>query len=203
MVRFVSTLGLGLSLLGCDAVTSSAPIGSQAVPIDAKNWDGAWLGDAGEPVRFRVVDSANGILRMSEMEGDDSERRWKHSYLYLRTAAGHEDWIFASMKDDPDDEPPKYVWARVKKQGDYLLVWRPDSTRFQALVEEGALPGELEDDRDIHLQELDEEGLALIIGEERGVLFEWDDPLILRRLDEDLTLCRTPYTMAGCETRRD
>jgi hypothetical protein len=93
------------------------------VPIDAEDWDGTWLGDAGdEPVRLQVVDSAKGVLRISEIEGDGGERRWKHSYLFLRTVARHEDW---------------------------------------------------------------------------------DDPLILRRLDENLTLCRTPYTMAGCATKRD
>lgn len=189
--RMMVSIVLTLFLTACVEVTSTAPVGSKAVPIDAEDWDGTWLGDNDEPVLFRVMDSANGILRMSEIE-DEGERRRKHSYLYLRTVDGHEEWIFASFADErPDDEPPRYLWARVKRRGEFLLVWIPDSTKFEELVEEGFLPGEVirgESGNRAHiaLDELDEEHLALITSEERGVLFDWGDPSVLwrsKRLD--------------------
>jgi hypothetical protein len=181
----IVAIALMLFLTACVEVTSTAPVGSKAVPIDAEEWNGTWLDDDDEPVLFRVVDSANGILKMSGIEESDGTRRWVHSYVYLRTVPGHEGWIFASYQDKPaDHEPPGYLWARVKRQGEFLLVWLPDSTKFEELVEEGALPGEVIRGEEsgnvahITLDEFDEEHLALIASEERGVLFDWDDPRI-------------------------
>jgi hypothetical protein len=171
-----------LSLLACHPVQSIAPVGSRPVALDAEDWNGTWCGDDGDPVLFRVVDSANGVLRMSGIEIEEGEARWEHSYLYLRTVPGHEDWIFVSAEDDlREDEPPSYSWARVKRKGELLLVWFPDAAKFEALVEDGRLPGEIDDDRDVRLWELDDADLALIVGEESGALFEWDDPHILWR----------------------
>jgi hypothetical protein len=173
------------SVLGCHPVQSGAPVGSRPVPLVAEDWNGTWCGDDGDPVRFRVVDSANGVLRMSGIEIEEGEARWKHSYLYLRTAPGVENWIFLSVADElSEDEPPSYYWARVKRKGEFLLVWFPDPAKFESLVEDGMLPGEIDDDRDVRLGELDDAHLALIAGEESGALFEWDDPHILWRSAE-------------------
>jgi hypothetical protein len=182
MIRVLVLLAGFVLSLGCDPVRSDALVGSQPLALDAGEWDGTWLGDDGDPIRFRVVDSAKGVLRMSGIEIEEGERRWKHSYLYLRTVPGHEDWVFVSVADErSEDEPRSYYWARVKRKGEFLLVWPPDSAKFVALVEEGILPGEIDGDRDVRLGELDDEHLAFIAGGESGVLFEWDDPYILVR----------------------
>ncbi len=46
------------------------------------------------------------------------------------------------------------------------------------------LPGTVEEGGDVVLDQLGPQHLALIASEERGVLFEWEAPMILRRLDD-------------------
>ena len=91
------------------------------------------------------------------------------------------DWIFASIPDK--DNLKRYLWGRIKQDGQQVVVWVPDSEKFQALVEEGKLPGKIEDS-DVILGNLTSDHLKLITSETEGVLFEWDEPIIFRRFSK-------------------
>ena len=173
------------ALLGCDAVYSSAPMGGEVAAITGSEWEGAWY--TGEGVlAIHVVDEDAGEIMVSYIDdGGRGDRAWslpriESHPVYLRSSGN---WLLASR--ERSDEPGVWEWARVKKEGDLLILWTPEASAFEELVAEGALPGTVEEGEystTITLGELSSAHYELITGESRGVLVDWDDPEVLVRI---------------------
>jgi hypothetical protein len=50
------------------------------------------------------------------------------------------------------------------------------------MVQNGVLPGTVDENGDITLGELSADHIKVITSETRGVLFNWDDPIVFIRL---------------------
>ena len=81
-----------------------------------------------------------------------------------------------------------YFWARVKQGTDSIIAWLPDYKKFKALVEEGTLPGEVDSEHSyggaVMLGDLKPEHYQAIVSGEHGVLFDWEDPIVLFRMED-------------------
>lgn len=174
-------VGVALALLlgaGCDYVVSSKPVGESPLVLEESEWKGTWLHGDG-PLTVRIAEAQEGRLEVAWIEEKDDALVLESVSAQLRTSG---DWIFASFTGI-DDELDKegYLWGRLERDEDRLLLWWPRPERFRRLVEEGLLPGEV-DDGDVVLGELGEQHLAIIGSEEHGVLFAWDEPMTFQRL---------------------
>jgi len=67
-------------------------------------------------------------------------------------------------------------------EGKRILAWFPRPERFAQRVREGVLPGKVDEKGNVTLSELQEEHLQLITQEQKGVLFAWENPLVLFKL---------------------
>jgi hypothetical protein len=63
-------------------------------------------------------------------------------------------------------------------------VWIPDVTKIRELVKAGSLPGTVAEDGDVTLGDLNAAQLGVITSEDKGILFEWTNPMILIRLSK-------------------
>lgn len=166
-------LALALSLLGaCTTVHSAAPVGDTPVAVEAEAWHGTWAHPEGALV-VEALDPPGNRLRVSWIDGTEI----RSLEVHLLEASGH---MFASFADP--DRPELYLWMRIDKNADQALAWRPAAEKIAALVKEGELPGTVDDDGNVVLRELSPAQLALLTSEARGVLFEWEDPLVLTRV---------------------
>jgi len=164
-------------LSGCNQVGSIHPVGSEPVSLNPEDWNGKWgLPFEKEFLRLRVLDGDNGMLRM--VSYDSKGEPEKSQDVLLRRVDG---WTFASVAKEGGGDG--YLFARINNSGGRtLLVWLPDYDRFRGLVEKGVLPGKT-DPETVTLGLLLAVHLKLITSGEVGTLFDWDDPVVLIRLD--------------------
>jgi hypothetical protein len=177
---------------GCAGVYTLQPVGEKPANLEPAKWDGTWIADLnGGPKSFtlKVVDGAAGELRVSGIE----ERNGKPT-LENVTVLVHEsgEWLFASVREtaadrlgsnrEPNDEEFRHAWGRLKRDGDLLIVWAPDVAKFTALVEHGKLRGKEVSGGDILLEKFSAADLRSLTTGGFGVPFEWESPIIFRRL---------------------
>ena len=167
-------------MLGCDVVYTSKPIGEEPVVISSDDWEGIWRASDGPVLNVKVVDEANGVIEYSEWESEKEEE--EPIKVYLREWGS---WEFCNLKGPEDEEHAEhYVWGRIGNQdGRVVIIWWPDADRFRELVEEGILPGTIENG-DVILGDLTAEHMELITTSAEGVLFLWDEPTVLVRTEE-------------------
>lgn len=172
---FVCLLTLGLG--ACDYVSSEKPFGRTALRADPESWAGTWLNEDGA-LTVRVVDAAKGHLEVGWIESGRDGLRLELLEAHLREFGGD---AYASFTGLDDDEVPGYLWVRLAREGERLVLWLPEAESFERLVGEGVLPGRLEEDG-VVLGALDESQLALVGADEGGELFAWREPMVLLRV---------------------
>ena len=166
---------LALALAGCDYVSSEHPVGTEPVIVAEEDWNGTWL-HADGTITLRVVDSAQGLLEAAWVDEDEGRFVLETVRIHLRQHGG---WTFASFAGVEDF--PDHLWSRLGIDGRQVFLWWPRTEEFARLVADGLLPGEVDEDGDVTLERLADEQLAIVVSEEHGALFEWDEPMVFRR----------------------
>ena len=124
-----------------------------------------------------VVDPEKGILKVAWLESDkDGSPEMKTMDVEIRES---DEWLFANTKDD--DKSNEYLWGRIKNEHGQILVWAPDIAAFRRLVEGGVLPGKVARSS-VVLENLKPEHLKILTSGERGILYRWDEPVVLRKM---------------------
>jgi len=183
--RFLAVAAILPLLAACDVVLSTDPVGNEPVTLAAEEWQGTWITDDGA-ITLVVPEGPPGRLLLAWIEVRDKPEL-ETALVHVRSAGG---WIFGSFEDNEGKEegagqrPARYIWGRLVKDEGKILFWLPREERFRELVEAGVLPGEVDEDGDVLLGKLGPEHLAVVTSEDRGGLFAWEDPTILRRLGD-------------------
>jgi len=171
---FLLILVLGVTFSGCTAVYCIKPMGETPVSIEPEDWDGSWMHDDGF-INIKVNDAEKGTFEAAWIEN----KKLESVNVQLQSCG---DWFFGSSLDSAEKQ--RYIWGRIKKEGQQLVIWAPDVDKFKVLVEEKILPGKVDSDGNVSLGELSSEHMKIIASEKKGVLFEWDDPVVLFRISE-------------------
>lgn len=141
-------------------IYSEHPLGEPAV-LDPKEWNGRWLGSSHGSPRLgtiSVVDSDT--IRLRDADCDPStEDRERDDRLRLRQ---YKNWYIFAEK--PDSTSGLYVISLLLRRVGAAVEWfYPNEERVKALIEQGDLPGRIEDGRAI-LGALTPEHYALLFG---------------------------------------
>ena len=177
LILGIAVVALAMALSACTPVLVREPIGETPYPVRSEEWEGEWIHEDGLMI-IRVADEGQGTLLVAGVEEKEGALRLETLKVTLRQSG---EWVFASVRDETASaKEDEYVWARVRKDGSMIVVWLPDADKFKRLIEEGTLPGET--GGSIILKDLKKEHYEIITSEAQGVLFEWDEPMILRRV---------------------
>lgn len=161
-------------------VVSGRPLGDTPVRLDPAEWEGTWTAADGGPVVVRVDDAAGGQLRLAWIEGEKEMVLKTAMVSVLRSGP----WFFANMREDVKDASPSvYLFALVKRQKGTMLIWPPRPESFARLIREGVLPGTVTKEK-VLLGELKPEQMKIIASEDRGVLFDWENPIVLMKMGD-------------------
>jgi len=153
-------------------------MGERTVDLIPEEWEGTWLSPEGDVVFVTDVDPKEASILTSWVEEEDEKLVLKKSVIYFGEAAG---WTFVSMPDQ-SESPVRHFWGRIERQQDETaVVWLPDHKKFEKLVVEGLLPGIVEAG-DVHLSQLDSSHYLMIASEQNGILLNWDEPVVYRRI---------------------
>ena len=156
----------------CNAVITKRPVGEKPARIVAKDWEGDWF-TADGTAKVKVVDADKGILKIFWLEDDKQGKpAMKTADVELRESG---DWLFASTREE--EKGRGYVWGRIRNEDRQIVLWLPADKVFKQLIKEGVFPGKVEGD-DVLLDELQPQHLKLIMSGDRGILFDWDKPVV-------------------------
>ena len=184
--RLLSTVGCGVLVLtfGSAAVYTSKPIGEKPAVISSEDWEGVWMGRGivkGLAINIEVLDEDKGVVRAVWIDDLGNGKFKLQDHEVNLTESG--EWRFFSLEEKEPEESERnerYLWGRLQNGDGLIGIWLPDAAKFEALIEEGILPGTVENGSVI-LGELTAEHMELITTSEEGVLWEWGKPLILFR----------------------
>ena len=152
------------ALAGCE-VASVEPMGGVPVSIEAEDWEGLWVSDDGSNWGVvRVVNASEGELEIGYVGFDEEKFLLETNAVYVRTAATDiavQKAMFVSMNDE---DPDLFIWGLLRKNDDEVEIQLPVASRFRELVENGTLPGRVEEGiiDSVILEELTVEHLAFI-----------------------------------------
>lgn len=140
-LRAIAATTLATTLVSCNAPMTVAPIGTQPVPLEPKEWDGRWISVSGDAMyTVRVIDPTNGKAIVTE-EHFEPFTVDGPQVAYLRS---HGNWQFLSgtsvPKPDQKDQPSRYYYGRALRLGDELLVWEPNEDAIAELIRREELP---------------------------------------------------------------
>jgi hypothetical protein len=170
---------LMLLMAACTEVNSIFPVGENSVSLKPEEWNGKWVAEASndEFAKIEVLPGRQGVLRVT---GFSHGKEDKPLDALLRSTGNG--WMFANVARDDNTA---YYWALIRNEdGRMIYVWIPNFDKSKELVEAGTLPGEVRGDS-VSIDMLRPEHLK-IITEEHGALFDWNQPLVLRKVDGKL-----------------
>lgn len=181
-MKRISACAVGILLIvcGCSIVASKAPVGQVPVVVDEKGWNGTWYNPDGTYCVLQVRNEHEGILQLAWIE-NDKELKYQSGEVFIRKSGNV---LFVSTKETQEKTGADvvYVWARIKKERNMILIWLPDEEKFRKLIEAHILPGEIKNGMTI-LGDLKPEHMKAITSEEKGLLFDWERPLVLIKVN--------------------
>jgi hypothetical protein len=138
------------------------------------------------PVSIELADSSNGVLRAHFFVTDVDKERMNLSGLplvydvYLRRSG---DWVFANVEvKDPDktNNPPAYVWGRVRKDKRVAYLWWANAFILGDLQKEGKVPPYASSER---MAAFTSNHIAQIMSPTNPVPFIWQSPMLFIKQD--------------------
>jgi len=168
-------------LCSCTSVTCKQPVGEKPVVLDKAKWNGSWANANGDVFYTRVKDAGQGLLELVSAAIEDSEIKVERATVRIRASAA---WLWASMKDEDDEN---FSFGRVTEPGQEILYWIPQPAPFAERVRKKQLPGVVTKDsdgkdKDVLLEALSTEHIKAIEEGKWGEVFDWSQPVVLRRL---------------------
>lgn len=166
-------------LCGCSPVYIEQPAGSKPRDISRNSLEGTWLlGDLALTVA--VMDGTNGLLNIGWIEDNNGAFTLREAEVLIRE---HGCWDFANLRDSDWTNGIRYSWGRLGINDGLVMFWCPVESAFQDLIDAGTLPGSTNSGK-IVLYSLDTNALDFIMSGTNGFLFNWDEPLIFRKIKQ-------------------
>ncbi|MBM4295591.1 MAG: hypothetical protein FJ126_11920 [Deltaproteobacteria bacterium] len=167
---------LAAAICGCAVVASVEPVGERPKEVSPDEWGGAWI-HKDHPIKIKVTDPRKGVLQVAWVEEKGGSFVLESYQIELREAGA---WTLGNVKAREGSAP--YLWGLVKNDHGQIIIWTPAPEYFKKLVQTGVLPGQVEKGGDVVLEKLTSEHLNLMISEDKGVGFDWKQPLVFFRV---------------------
>ncbi len=178
MTRLGSFLGLlaaGL-VFGCAAVSSVGPVGERPKELTRNEWDGTWI-VKNQSITVKVLEPQSGTLQIAWVEEKEGRLELESFQVEIRES---DDLMLANVKEE--EGASRYYWALMRKDEGQIIVWYPDSSQFGKLIEAGTLRGKVEKGGSVVVEKLTREDLKLVVSGEKGICFDWKQPMVLFRV---------------------
>jgi len=165
-------------ILGCAAVSSVEPVGERPKEISQNEWGGTWIHKS-HSITIKVLNEQKGLLQIAWVEEKEGGLKIESYQVAIRESG---EWIFGNIKEKED--AASHYWALIKKDMGQIIVWTPDPARFRKLVQTGDVRGKVEG-YNVILEKLTPDDLKVILSGDKGVHFEWENPVVFFRLGKE------------------
>lgn len=174
-------IGTVLVSLGCSSVTTIQPLPWKIETADQERFEGTWIfADGSLQIRF----AATGVARFAGLDWEDDRFQLERGEM---TICHGEELDFLSVRTEEDGTwMDRYylVQYRFTDEGD-LVLWLPNAEAFADAIAQGRLEGTVEGEdccKDVTITGPPDALLALIDDADDSELFDYREPMILRRV---------------------
>jgi len=173
-------IALLLLFTGCSSVTIPQPLSSPPQPVDQEQFEGTWLF---EHNTFAVRFASNGVARIACTEWRDDDFGLLRGEMVV-TEGRENNYISVRFEED-GQWTNDYLVFQYKFAGDALVLWWPNVDEFEAAIRAKRLQGDVSKNKyaaSISITNSPSELLAFLNDPARKTLFEYKDPIVLRRV---------------------
>jgi hypothetical protein len=184
-IKYILATLITFVLLGCEGVFISRPMGEKVVLLKARDWDGSWLREDGF-LKTKVLDGEKGKLIAAWIENAGEGFKLVCDTIYIRKTGERMFWNkkekYWSIGGDGGSQTDNYLWGKIKRNGRQVILWKADIETFKGLVNEGKLPGRVDKDGSVFLDDLSQVHLKIFLSEKERALYDWNEPFVLNRI---------------------
>ncbi len=172
---FLALLAVAL-IFGCAAVSSVEPVGERPKELTPSEWDGTWI-VKNQSITVKVLEPQKGTIQVAWVEERKGRLELESFQVEIRES---DNLMLGNVKEEEGES--RYYWALVRKDEGQIVVWYPDPSQFRKLVEAGTLRGKVEKGGSVVVEKLTREDLKLVFSGDKGVCFDWKQPMVLYRM---------------------
>jgi len=184
MGAILLALCAALLLCSCSSVSTKYPLTADPKAIDQEKFEGSWQSDKSV---LRIQFAKSGIAQIAGLVWKDDNFEIARGEMIV--TQGNE-YNFLSVRFREDEEWMEgylLVQYRFTDQGD-LVLWRPNNDAFEEAILKTLLTGDIQ--KSTHSSQIritSEPGtlLKFINDPDNLTLFEYREPMILRKIAED------------------
>ena len=174
---------------GCTSVTSVNQLGTKPVKLDSEEWDGTWSNAKGQMFFIKVKDPAKGILRVAYVEHKKGDFRISKFDMAVKEGKSSKFCNIQVKGIVPEDEEElkdkeyagSYYWMLIENKKNTMIVFFPNDEKIGELIKEGKIKG-VKKKSALILQGTSEEITKFVESQKNGELYEWKEPMTLRRM---------------------
>lgn len=171
LIAWLMTLG------GCHVVYSTTPVGGQPAKLAASDWEGVWTHRDGA-VTVAAIDAEKGMLDIGWVEKKQDRLVFEQYRVQVRQSG---EWLFGNVQDP--DQSHLYVWGRLRKEDNQIVLWAPQFSTLKTLVERKVLRGAVtENGEDLVLDNPDPVAVQRLMRGTDGIPLDWENPIVFNRL---------------------
>lgn len=168
-------------LAGCSSVVTVQPLPQTRDQREHALLEGEWLSeDSVVSLRF----ASDGVGRIAALDWRDDRFQIEEARLMICKGVAGSYFTVRVREHGAWEDNYYFARYRLTSRGD-LLVWVPTVDVFRAAVAAGRLEGTVAKGKwgtSVTVTSAPEKLLAFLEGRHNGNLFEWEEPIILRRL---------------------
>jgi hypothetical protein len=140
---------------------------------------GTWQDERGVVFDVTVLDKENAVLSV-KFDDSGSSGKPKMRTVKARILVGRE-WKYASIPAaEAGSDIDGYYFVCIHSVPTRTIIWMPDRMKFQHLVKEGIIAGELVQEGVI-LSEVTPELIDIVESGRHGILFDWQNPMVFKK----------------------
>ncbi|MFH1038637.1 MAG: hypothetical protein V1789_08240 [PVC group bacterium] len=169
---------------GCSSVTTKHPLSNNPKPIDQEKFEGVWLVD---DTVVHVQFGSNGIAQIAGLEWENNQFHIVQGEMIVTEGDKHNFLSVRFQEDGKWMDDYLFLAYKFSEQGD-LILWLPNEDVFEEAIEKKQLDGVIKQQQystDITITTAPEKLLEFIIDPDNLKLFEYREPMILRKVAGD------------------
>ena len=170
---------MALMIVSCSSVSMNKPLPNNTTEDQRGELVGEWEVEGGS---CKVNFNSKGVGHLARLEWDDESGQFEvERQSFIVTQVG--DDLYLSLQHEDEGDVPSYKLVQCIVSEENLVVWVPDTERFEELIKQKKLTAEVTHGKhstDVALTSSPKE-IVEVLKIEKG-LFKYKEPLVLKRL---------------------
>jgi uncharacterized protein YcfL len=160
-----------LILIGaCSTIKTINQLGEKTYLLDKNKWEGTWVTGEGF-LQLKVIDIETSEVSIMLIEKGELQK-----YKIFIRKNGEDSYM------NLVDEDNHYLFAKFKRTRNQIIVWLPSREMMQKAINSKALTGVISEKKNVLITSEKKQVNNYFVENKDKILFEYEEPIIFRKL---------------------